>query len=88
MALLEIGHFFKNGVGVTPDPKEAVRYFRAAAELGLLPAQTKLAWCYSNGYGGRRDENEALTWYKRASLQGDKFSAQMLQRSAAEGNAR
>ena len=86
MAILEIGHFYKNGVGVSPDPKEAVKYFREAAELGLLSAQTKLAWCYSNGYGVLKDEREALAWHRRAADQGDKFSIQVLQRSAMEDN--
>ena len=42
---------------------------RRAAELGYAPAQYRLAWLYNHGYGVRRDEFEALKWYKRAAAQ-------------------
>ena len=49
----------------------AVRKIRSEAERGDAKAQCKLAWCYLNGHGVKKDLNEAVRWYRKAAEQGD-----------------
>jgi hypothetical protein len=50
--------------------KEAVKWYRKAAELGEKTAQYLLGTCYENGRGVPKDEDEAAKWYRESSEQG------------------
>ena len=50
--------------------KEAVKWFRKAAEQGDATAQYYLGLCYYRGKGVRKDHEEALRWLCMASEQG------------------
>ncbi len=52
------------------DPKEAVKWYRKAADQGHAGAQHNLGWMYANGEGGERDPKEAVKWYRKAADQG------------------
>ena len=49
---------------------EAVKYYRKAAELGNVDAQTTLGWMYDQAKGVRRNYAEAAKWYRKAAEQG------------------
>ncbi len=49
--------------------KEAVRWYRKAAERGHAQAQVNLGTFYSNGLGVERDCTEAVKWYRKAAEQ-------------------
>lgn len=50
---------------------EAIRYYRAASELGYPPAQSKLGYLYSTGQGVIKDMQQAIKWYLQAAQGGD-----------------
>jgi TPR repeat protein len=52
------------------DDKEAVKWFRLAAQQNLAVAQFNLGLMYSEAWGVDQDLNEALKWYRLAAEQG------------------
>lgn len=49
----------------------AVDYYRTAANLGRASAQTKLGYCYHEGFGVKKNVSEAIKWYRKAAEKGD-----------------
>ncbi|MFG1377633.1 hypothetical protein [Xanthobacter autotrophicus] len=73
------------GNGQTPDWESAVRWFRAAAELGFRDSQYNLGVVYARGLGVAADAGEAFQWLSLAAAQGDADSGRkrdMLAREA------
>ena len=57
--------------GIAPElTKEAVQWFRKAAEQGEAHAQFMLGMCYFNGVGITQDKTEAVKWLQKAAKQG------------------
>ena len=52
------------------DDKEAVNWYRKAAEQGNAYGQNKLAIMYRNAKGVSQDDKEAVKWYRKAAEQG------------------
>ena len=50
--------------------KEAVRWYRLAAEQGLASGQKNLGTMYEFGRGVQRSLTEAVRWYRLAAEQG------------------
>ena len=65
------GRLFAGDAGVERDVREAVKWYRMAAERGHATAQLKLSVFYSLGLGLPKDDREAVKWYRRAAEQGD-----------------
>ena len=61
---------YDNGDGVSQDDAEAVRWYRLAAEQGLVTAQHSLGLMYDDGRGVPLDDAEAVRWYRLAAEQG------------------
>ena len=57
--------------GVSQDMKEAVKWFRKAAENGNSAAQSNLGIFYDYGKGVQQDYAEAVKWYKKSAEQGN-----------------
>jgi TPR repeat protein len=53
--------------GITPDIREAAKWFRKAADQGHPEAQYNLGLAYANGQGVARDNVQALTWMNLAA---------------------
>ena len=53
------------------DLKEAVKWYRKAAEQGDVDAQLALGDMYSDGRGVEKDFKGAAKWYRKAAEQGD-----------------
>ena len=53
------------------DYKEAVKWYREAADQGYAPAQSDLGLMYESGLGVEKDYKEAVVWYRKAATQGD-----------------
>ena len=66
-----LGQCYYYGEGVGHDAKEAVRWFKRAAEQGNAGAQYGLGVCYLNGTGVEEDVNKAVRWFKKAAEQGE-----------------
>jgi len=51
--------------------KEAVEWFRKAADQEYADAQYQLGVMYENGWGVDANNKEAVQWYKKAAEQGN-----------------
>lgn len=56
LAIFELANCFRNGWGVEKDPAAARQYYETAANLGDLDAMDQIAWCYLEGFGGKKDK--------------------------------
>ncbi|MEI7850242.1 MAG: tetratricopeptide repeat-containing serine protease family protein [Kiritimatiellales bacterium] len=70
-AQYNLGICYKNGEGVPQDYKEAIKWFRLAADQGYAEAQAVLGICYGLGNGVPSDDKEAEKWYRLAAEQGN-----------------
>jgi len=70
LAIYELGNAFRHGLGCTPDPVAARRYYETAAELGDVDAMTEAAWCCEHGYGGVKDKWKAARLLRMAEGKG------------------
>tara|TARA_Y100000588_G_scaffold37855_1_gene36186 strand:- start:13 stop:729 length:717 start_codon:yes stop_codon:yes gene_type:complete len=66
-AMLLLGTMYATGEGVIQDDKEAVKWYRKAAELGYVKAMYPLGSMYANGSGVIEDDKEAVKWYRKAA---------------------
>ena len=69
-AQTNLGTMYKNGDGVPQDYKEAVKWYRLAAEQGDASAQNNLGNMYAYGNGELQDNVMAHMWYNIASANG------------------
>ena len=58
-----LGMMYDNGEGVLEDDKEALKWFRKAADQGYADAQNGLGRMYDFGKGVLEDDKEAVKWY-------------------------
>lgn len=56
LAIYELANCFRNGWGVQRDPAAARQYYETAANLGDTDAMNEIAWCYLEGFGGKKDK--------------------------------
>ena len=64
-------NFRRAVLGIPQDYKEAVKWYRLAADQGYASAQFLLGTMYFNGQGVPQDYKEAVKWYRLAAEQGD-----------------
>ena len=84
-AEFETGWALDNGVFVEKNQKEALKYFKRAAEKGHVMAHYYLGWYYSEGFAGRKNFKKALTHYRIAADGGDVWSMTNVGRMYALG---
>ena len=71
VALTELASQYEHAVGYRRDYGRARQLYCAAARLGYMPAQRRLAWMYANGLGAPRDTDLAAAWLEVAAANGD-----------------
>ena len=69
-AQFNLGNAFYFGRGVTKNKRQAVEWYRKAAEQGYAKAQLSLGGCFLNGRGVAKDDRLAVEWYRKAAEQG------------------
>jgi TPR repeat protein len=69
-ALYSMGKRCYSGKGAPQDYKEAVKWFRLAAEQGHAAAQTALGLAYKDGKGVPQDYEEAVKWFRISAERG------------------
>lgn len=83
-----MGAMYETERGVAQDYTEAVRWYREAAEQGLVLSQHNLGFMYANGRGVSRDYIEALKWANIAASQSSESAiseeTEMLRRDLME----
>jgi TPR repeat protein len=68
--LFDLGEKYYSGDGIPQNFIEAFRYFKFAADLGLVEAQFNIGLMFYNGHGVQQSYSEALKWYSLAADQG------------------
>ena len=63
-------HYANPPSNISADSRQAVNWYRKAAEQGYCLAQWALACRCKNGLGADRDLNQAVLWFGKASEQG------------------
>jgi uncharacterized protein len=58
---------YEEGRVIRRNLREALRWYRAAAQAGHDGAELNLGWLYENGVGVRASPKRALHWYRRAA---------------------
>lgn len=71
---IHLGLMYFNGQGVPQDYKEAVKWYRLAADQGHDNAQSNLGLMYFNGQGVPQDYKEAVKLFRLAAYQGFSFA--------------
>ncbi|KAK2758736.1 hypothetical protein FQN54_003426 [Arachnomyces sp. PD_36] len=56
LAIFELANCFRHGWGVAKDPAAARQYYETAANLGDTDAMNEAAWCFLEGFGGKKDK--------------------------------
>jgi soluble lytic murein transglycosylase-like protein len=69
--LTDLASQYERAIGYRRDYGRARQLYCAAARLGHLPAQRRLAWMYANGLGAPRDTDLAAAWLEVAAANGD-----------------
>jgi TPR repeat protein len=65
-----VGELYETGRGVAPDLKQALDWYRKAAEAGFAPGQFNLGRLYAAGTGTPKDYAEARKWLEQAERGG------------------
>ena len=66
---------YAEGVDGKPDYQTAARWFRKAADHGVVDSQYNLAILYARGIGVETNLAEAFKWFALASREGDREAA-------------
>jgi soluble lytic murein transglycosylase-like protein len=69
--ITRLASHYEQAIGYRRDYGRARQLYCAAARLGYLPAQRRLAWMYANGLGAPRDTDLAAAWLEVAAANGD-----------------
>lgn len=69
-AQLKLAGLYMRGVDIPKNPKEARRWYQAAADLNHIPARYVLGHMWHIGYGGAKDIREAIKFYTNAAEYG------------------
>lgn len=80
------GCFFRGVGGASQNKKNAVCWYRKAAEAGDAEAMRFLGDCFFEGWGVAQDRQKAIDWYRKAVEGGDVAARSLL--AAAENEAR
>lgn len=78
-----LGVCLAEGTGTAKDEKQAVVWYRKAAEQGDAEAQFNLAVCFDTGAGTVKDEKEAVEWFHQAESNGHQLARLHLLKSSA-----
>jgi len=69
-AAFNLGLLYKNGLGVKKAPREAMKWFKLAAQQGSADAAYNLGVLYISGEAGYPSKKDAVYWWKQAAEYG------------------
>ncbi len=70
-AMVYLSHLYEMGLGTEPNPEEATRWVREAAERGYAVGQYHYGLALLDGRGVAQDDDAGKEWLSRAAAQGD-----------------
>jgi TPR repeat protein len=76
---------YKAGLSVHRDYKQALAWYRKAADQNLADAEQEMGYFYQSGLGAKRDYAQALSWYRRSAIDGSTNAENQLGYMAEEG---
>ena len=79
LAQFNLGVMYDEGMGVTQDFGEALKFYRKAAEQGYVDAQYNLGVMYDEGMGVKKDYIEALKWFSIVMTGGEMKNLERLE---------
>ena len=62
-----ISFYYRAEAAITTDPYESFKCYGISALMGYSPATVKLAKCYADGIGTKKQRNLAFHWYSEAT---------------------
>ncbi len=71
LAQRNLGVIYSFGIGVPMDEKEAMKWYRKAADQGSVMAQHDIGYAYLTGLGVLKDYVTAYAWYSLSAFNGD-----------------
>ncbi|MEH4234181.1 tetratricopeptide repeat protein, partial [Escherichia coli] len=74
----KLGWIYLKGLGVKPDTRKAILWYKEAAEQGYAHAQYTLGLIYRNGSGINVNHYESQKWLKLAAKQHYKNAERLL----------
>jgi len=83
----KLGTAYDEGLGVSKDYTEALKWFRLAAEQGHARSQFRVGDMYMSGDGVAKNDAEAVKWFRKAAEQGLANAQGMLGIIYAKGQA-
>jgi soluble lytic murein transglycosylase-like protein len=86
--LTDLASQYEHAIGYRRDYGRARQLYCAAARLGYMQAQLRLAWMYANGLGAPRDTDLAGAWLQVAAANGDLQARKFLAYVGEPGVAR
>lgn len=69
-APVDVGLMYERGLGVAPNPGEALRRYRSAAQAGSRRGMFAIGQSYEKGVGLSRDYRKAMAAYRKAAAAG------------------
>ncbi len=76
---------YSEGEGVIKNYKDAVKWYKKAADQGHTMAQNNLADCYENGHGVEKNYDIALELYRKAAENDNEYAQYNLGRMYLNG---
>lgn len=64
------GHKLLDGIGLAPDPEQALHWFKVAAHAEHVMAINMVGRCYENGWGTAANQDIATYWFRLAANRG------------------
>ncbi|XP_037044994.1 uncharacterized protein LOC119080668 [Bradysia coprophila] len=75
-----LGLCYQDGVGVDPNPVEAVKWYEKSSENGCSAAAHNLGWMYAEGRGVKANIERAVQYWKSAAAGGNVLAMETLER--------
>ena len=84
LAQHQLGMIYSFGQGVPNDEKEAMKWYRKAADQGYVMAQHSIGYAYRTGLGVLKDYVTAYAWYSLSAFNGNEKGQENRDRLAKE----
>ena len=83
-AMVELGHYYLDGIHIEKDYEKATFWYSQAAEKGNPQGDSFLGWCYEHGYGVHKALDMALFHYWHATETGEECATASFERLTSD----